>query len=806
MSSSLRLFCSRTCVNYVQLVYNQETNHTVLFGCFSSQAITEPDRLLNEYHAHLSDNGGIMLNSIPHLIDLMRSTNGKLVPKCIALCIISSTIPDIQSKLCKEGAWDILLKWLQEALKEDNYPFLIELLKVYLMLPVRLEQLTQNVCPKLINSLTKRCEHDSRLLLFPRLFSHSAVKSLAFEIVKKWKGVISSDSRRLEQPDVKKKKLDSGIKSDDSHSSEDLKHDKKRLRTVKMPPTVMRTAGVEDVSQTYPKSRLEVLSKKSKLDVDIKPTSELPIESFHQKITVTPSEPRKNIAEMHESPDFINALTTTCPVVRKKRKLSVSKIETQVSCETQQVAPSAPLNTSELTDETTKSDSQSPSSSPLGMGTKKSSLISLSSSFSVECKPKKRVSWAEEDKLQSFFYFELDESERVNVNRVSLDEIRKKDLSLERQMFRRNAEESIVSSQKWYTPLPLERLFLIEPGYKSTERQVQTERERYVLQAIYFSRENIPPTPEEPDPEVIEQSLPLDIPLEDLTISDSNGAVDSNFSSEKLLVLKDSMGNTQMSLNPEVADLVKSLAANLSGVSPTVTVPSTGNHDTEGHSAYSERSQMLTTTTSELPVGELSHSESNTVPTQMLQRELWEVLEENYPDINVRELSAERIRSLLEPLRDQLVTRGIFQLPHMDSFPLSMVPPFHASPPRPHGNYGPQPGYPGPPHLPPGPLGEFILTHPPTVRSAPPGGGFRPAPPSVMNRPPHYRPSGPPPPPFVRVPGPIRGGPHAPPHRSSPYMRGTSVARGGRGGQLCKFFQQGACRNGASCGFVHAKR
>lgn len=90
----------------------------------------------------------------------MSSVNRKLVPKCISLSILSSSTPENQFEICKRGAWDILLKWLQEALKEENYAFLLELLKVYLILPVRLEQLTQNVCPKLINSLTKRCENE----------------------------------------------------------------------------------------------------------------------------------------------------------------------------------------------------------------------------------------------------------------------------------------------------------------------------------------------------------------------------------------------------------------------------------------------------------------------------------------------------------------------------------------------------------------------------------------------------------------------------------------------------------------------
>lgn len=90
----------------------------------------------------------------------MSNTNGKLVPKCISLCIISASELPVQSLLCDTDAWDILLKWLQESLKEENFSFLVELMQVYHDLPVTLEQLTRNVCPKLINSLSKKSDNE----------------------------------------------------------------------------------------------------------------------------------------------------------------------------------------------------------------------------------------------------------------------------------------------------------------------------------------------------------------------------------------------------------------------------------------------------------------------------------------------------------------------------------------------------------------------------------------------------------------------------------------------------------------------
>lgn len=69
---------------------------------------------------------------------------------------------------------------------------------------------------------------------------------------------------------------------------------------------------------------------------------------------------------------------------------------------------------------------------------------------------------------------------------------------------------------QWYPPVPLELTLSVEPGCKSIERQVQLDRERFVLQAIYFTRESIPFSPEEPEKEEFEAKMAVEIPLEDV--------------------------------------------------------------------------------------------------------------------------------------------------------------------------------------------------------------------------------------------------------------------------------------------------
>lgn len=157
----------------------------------------------------------------------------------------------------------------------------------------------------------------------------------------------------------------------------------------------------------------------------------LPIESFHQKITVMPAEPKKCrffpvclmslIAphEIQESSSFINALATSQPVVRKKRK--IPKVEApapipetpmvsfliNVYClQETDVGKAAVIEQMDTSEMGNKSSPTSDSDAP-----KKSSMASFTA-FVTDKKPKKRVSWAPEDKLQDISYFEVDENER----------------------------------------------------------------------------------------------------------------------------------------------------------------------------------------------------------------------------------------------------------------------------------------------------------------------------------------------------------------------------------------------------------
>ncbi|VEL24601.1 unnamed protein product [Protopolystoma xenopodis] len=303
-----------------------------------------------------------------------------------------------------------------------------------------------------------------------------------------------------------------------------------------------------------------------------------------------------------------------------------------------------------------------------------------------------------------------------------------------------------------------------------------------------------------------------------------------------------------MSLNPELADLVKSLAANLTA--------SVTDHEIDEALISTPLNARSANSSFDFPCDEpqldnsllcqqASTSPDGDIAGGCLQHELWEVLEQNYPNIQVRELDAERIRELLEPLRDQLMKRGIFHQPSdglkigKEALHSGFLGPGHRPHPQIPSNGGfsrigiPGPGpalghlnpmgprashplphshpqrpphpvevfpdesdlYPSPPLHPPGPHHVFPPQRPSNGRPPFPHSGSYP-PQSGYCRPP--RPPLPPSGPLHMGYPPHNGPPHRPPGPPLPRRPGPPG-----GGVVCRFFQQGKCRNGPNCGFLH---
>ncbi|KAK0172318.1 hypothetical protein PV328_005653 [Microctonus aethiopoides] len=134
--------------------------------------------------------------------------------------------------------------------------------------------------------------------------------------------------------------------------------------------------------------------------------------------------------------------------------------------------------------------------------------------------PKKSLKWKTE--LESVRYFELDETERVNVTKTFTDmkQMEKQNEREAFQMARKLSTEDLMEEKtRWNILIPIDLpAALVEPGKDSKEKDIQYAREKGILQALYFNRSMIPDSPAEPDEE--RHHLFTDakiIPLDDLT-------------------------------------------------------------------------------------------------------------------------------------------------------------------------------------------------------------------------------------------------------------------------------------------------
>ncbi|KAL9707392.1 hypothetical protein quinque_010910 [Culex quinquefasciatus] len=134
--------------------------------------------------------------------------------------------------------------------------------------------------------------------------------------------------------------------------------------------------------------------------------------------------------------------------------------------------------------------------------------------------PKKQLKWKAQDDLEEVRYFELDVTERCNVTKTFTDlkHMERVDERNKYMLSRKLPSEDIMMERTAW--LPLIEVDNVPPhpdGVNSQERNLQRNRERSVLQALYFNRHMIPDSPAEPDVEVYSISEPIHIPMDDVT-------------------------------------------------------------------------------------------------------------------------------------------------------------------------------------------------------------------------------------------------------------------------------------------------
>ncbi len=147
-------------------------------------------------------------------------------------------------------------------------------------------------------------------------------------------------------------------------------------------------------------------------------------------------------------------------------------------------------------------------------------------------KRKRRITWRPESQLVAVQYFELDEGERVNVNKLKFENLREFESKMEKAAFNSKSNLSDEGDNNeneipWYKPRPLlvDNREPFTPGCNSKEKMVQQDREKNVLQVIYFSKDMTPDTPAEADPAepgTIKGKPITHIPLEDAEADDNS--------------------------------------------------------------------------------------------------------------------------------------------------------------------------------------------------------------------------------------------------------------------------------------------
>ncbi|XP_060576441.1 serine/threonine-protein phosphatase 1 regulatory subunit 10-like isoform X2 [Ruditapes philippinarum] len=667
----------------------------------------DPQSLLKALNELLGPNGAIVgTTEAVRVANLMKDAN-KLVSKCVYINILKVETPaEILEKLICSGGWDTINEWLQDAKESENFPLLVEILKVYQLLPITVDILKTNNAAKTIKQLCKS-DNENTKTLATNIFDEWMKKvkgnnNNSDDKSKKKKDKKDKDRDEKKDKDEKKdSKKSSSSKSDSktnsehksSHHSEhrsssehrnssdsksksrDSKHesshhnhksdsskknrdrdrkieeentdsnsndsvdsddkvtvrqgsglklhiklgndkerttsksdetDKKRMSTVKRPPSKFRSTGLEeasvlsklpknaDLTKPIPKRtgsdiKSELPSKRSRPNMppplsvpspstssSLSSTSSNSPQSpgeIHGKIKIIPARPKPNHV-IHESSGFMNSLDVGRPygALKKKRRLSGATATPPSKSSNSGVPPTTPPSpisptsaiaknlptvpsfykdtqednaeetkgeekitnpTNETNDEAEikaepseekenkpeveKVEDRSPSPELSSAGKESKGL--LTTGATKVKKKKKSVTWKDDNEIKEIFYFEMDEDERVNVNRPKdFNQAQRNEMMADRRAFEssvRMKNDHMQEQITWYRPKIVEGYKVFDYGKDSKEKTIQKLREQSVLQALFFNRNMLPDNPQEPDPEHEEPQEPKIIPVDD---------------------------------------------------------------------------------------------------------------------------------------------------------------------------------------------------------------------------------------------------------------------------------------------------
>ncbi|XP_068280789.1 LOW QUALITY PROTEIN: serine/threonine-protein phosphatase 1 regulatory subunit 10-like [Nyctibius grandis] len=493
----------------------------------------DPKELLKGLDCFLGRDGEVKsTEGITKIFNLMKDSQ-KMVSRCIYLNILLQTrAQEILAKFIRIGGYKLLNTWLTASKATNNVPFLQQILLTLQHLPLTVDHLKQNNTAKLVKQLSKSSDNEE-------------LRRLASILVSDWMGVIRSQSsaqpaerdkkRRKEEtkpkPLVQEKPPEAKAEAKGEEGPEKKREKPKSLRTTAPSHAKFRSTGLEletpslaPVKKTNPQSgadkyNLKPVSVKRQTPPSVpgdappppaekkyKPLNTAPNAAKEIKVKIIPPQPMEGLGFL----DALNSAPVPGIKIKKKKRL-LSPTATKPSPFEGKPPPEPKPSSPEPSAAPEPADHERPGTpvpavevpEPLDVGPAEASAAPpRSAEAPPESLPpppkkgrkKKSVSWPEETKLREYFYFELDETERVNVNKIKdFGEAAKREIRMDREAFdkaRRLSHDAMEEKVPWAPPRPLALPApLVLPGSGSRERFTQADREKGILQDLFLSKE-----------------------------------------------------------------------------------------------------------------------------------------------------------------------------------------------------------------------------------------------------------------------------------------------------------------------------
>ncbi|KAK2864641.1 hypothetical protein Q7C36_003795 [Tachysurus vachellii] len=515
----------------------------------------DPREVLKGVESLLGKDGELRsLEGVAKVFSLMKASH-KMVSRCMYLNILLQTKShDILNRFIRVGGYKLLNAWLTYSKTTTNTPMLQLILLTLQKLPLTVDHLKQNNTAKLVKHLSKSGETEE-------------LRKLALVLVDGWMAIIRSQSvsSGASPNEKKRKKEDFKLRPELKAVEKGTEEERKREKPKAHAPShaKIRSTGLEvDTPTPVPTKKVPTVPQLGdkyniKPAVLKRPSSNLldapPVEKKYKPLNTTPNSTKEIKVKLippqpMESLGFLDALNSA-PVpgikIKKKKPKAVSptsnkpcpfesKPQSYSSTQTKPSSPEAPASHTPPHEpqDLEQPGTPVPTEDPEAMDTDKPNALSEprgeEESLTKKGKKKKSVRWAEEEQLKEYFYFDLDETERVNVNKIKdFGEAAKRELMMDRHTFemaRRHSHDTMEERVPWTPPRPLTLSgCLVSPGSNSSEKMTQRDREMGILQEIFLNKESVPDSPHEPDPEPYEPMPPRLIPLdEDCTMTEDS--------------------------------------------------------------------------------------------------------------------------------------------------------------------------------------------------------------------------------------------------------------------------------------------